>query len=228
MITEKEYIAKVDSAHRKKFAQFFTPEQISDFMATWILGAQKENMDILEPAFGLGVFSRSLYKLKPAIRVVGYDIDPTILKYAKDNFDKLPIDLTLINENYITASWSERFDGIICNPPYLKFHDYDNSRLVPIVNERLRAHLNGFTNIYSLFLLKSIFQMREGGRMAYVVPSEFLNSDYGVEVKRALVQSNTLHHIIVVDFTECAFDDALTTYPPGHMQKLNTSLPLEV
>ncbi len=47
--------------------------------------------------------------------------------------------------------------------------------------------------------------------MAYIIPSEFLNSDYGVEVKRALIQSNTLQHIIVVDFTECAFDDALTT-----------------
>ena len=45
----------------------------------------------------------------------------------------------------------------------------------------------------------------------YIIPSEFLNSDYGVEVKRALIQSNTLHHIIIVDFKECAFDDALTT-----------------
>ena len=31
------------------------------------------------------------------------------------------------------------------------------------------------------------------------------------KVKHALIESNTLHHIIVVDFTECAFDDALTT-----------------
>lgn len=47
--------------------------------------------------------------------------------------------------------------------------------------------------------------------MAYIVPSEFLNSDYGVEVKRALLRSGVLRHVVVVDFTQCAFDDALTT-----------------
>ena len=47
--------------------------------------------------------------------------------------------------------------------------------------------------------------------MAYIIPSEFLNSDYGVEVKRTLIQSGVLKHVIIVDFTQCAFDDALTT-----------------
>jgi len=53
--------------------------------------------------------------------------------------------------------------------------------------------------------------MKEGSRMAYITPSEFLNSDYGVEVKRTLIQSGVLKHVIIVDFTQCAFDDALTT-----------------
>lgn len=211
MITEKEYIKKVPLAHRKKYAQFFTPEQISDFMASWVLKGKRGKVDILEPAFGLGMFSRSMYKLNPQIRVVGYDIDKTIYTYANDNFVNSKYDIKINNENYLTASWSEKFDGIICNPPYFKFHDYDNATLVPIVNSKLHIHLNGFTNIYTLFLLKSIFQMKEGGRMAYIIPSEFLNSDYGVEVKRTLLQSGVLRHVIIVDFTQCAFDDALTT-----------------
>ena len=75
MITEKEYVNKISIDHRKKYAQFFTPEQISDFMASWVVGSKKGMLEILDPAFGLGVFSRSLYKLNPQIRVVGYDID---------------------------------------------------------------------------------------------------------------------------------------------------------
>ena len=211
MITEREYVKIVPLEHRKKFAQFFTPEQISDFMATWVLNGRKDKVDILEPAFGLGVFSRSMYKLNPQIRVVGYDIDKTISAYANEYFIRPEYNITISNENYLTASWLEKYDGIICNPPYLKFHDYDNATLVPIVNNKLHTHLNGFTNIYTLFLLKSIFQMKEGGRMAYIIPSEFLNSDYGVEVKRTLLQSGVLRHVIIVDFTKCAFDDALTT-----------------
>ena len=211
MITEKEYIKIVPLEHRKKFAQFFTPEQISDFMANWVLNGRKEKLDILEPAIGLGIFSRSLHKQNPRIQVVGYDIDETISSYARVYFAHHEYNVTISNENYITTSWSEKYDGIICNPPYLKFHDYDNATLIPIVNNRLHTHLNGFTNIYTLFLLKSIFQMKEGGRMAYIIPSEFLNSDYGVEVKRVLLQSGLLRHVIIVDFTKCAFDDALTT-----------------
>ena len=211
MISESEYIKIIPLEHRKRYAQFFTPELISDFMASWVLGGRKGEIDILDPAFGLGVFCKSMHKLNSQIRVLGYDIDKTIYKYANEIFDRPEYNVKIINENYLTADWKEKYDGIICNPPYLKFHDYDNSALISIVNNRLNTNLNGFTNIYTLFLLKSISQMRSNARMAYIIPSEFLNSDYGVEVKRALLQSGVLRHVIIVDFTQCAFDDALTT-----------------
>ena len=223
MSVEAEYINKTSISHRKKFAQFFTPEHISDFMASWVIGNKRGKLSILEPAFGLGMFSRSLLKVNPDIRVVGYDIDDTIYKYAHRNFSETEYDVDIINDNYLTASWSEKYDGIICNPPYLKFHDYDNQTLIPLVNNKLHTNLNGFTNIYTLFLLKSIHQMKDGARMAYIVPSEFLNSDYGVEVKRTLLQSGVLKHIIIVDFTQCAFDDALTTASILLCQKDNQS-----
>lgn len=210
MMTEKEYVGVVGLEHRKRFAQFFTPEAIADFMARWVLDGRKK-MDVLEPAFGLGAFSRSLFKQNPKVRVVGYEADATIYNYAAENVAQAGSDVLLYNEDYLRASWKDKYDGIICNPPYLKFHDYDNASLVPLVNEQLGIRLNGFTNLYTLFLLKSISQLRDGGRMAYIVPSEFLNSDYGVEVKRALLRSGVLRHVVVVDFTQCAFDDALTT-----------------
>lgn len=210
MMTEKEYAGVVGLEHRKRFAQFFTPEVIADFMARWVLDGRKK-MDVLEPAFGLGAFSRSLFKQNPKVRVVGYEADATIYNYAAENVAQAGSDVLLYNEDYLRASWEDKYDGIICNPPYLKFHDYDNASLVPLVNEQLGIRLNGFTNLYTLFLLKSISQLRDGGRMAYIVPSEFLNSDYGVEVKRALLRSGVLRHVVVVDFTQCAFNDALTT-----------------
>lgn len=211
MILEKEYVKIVPLEYRKKYAQFFTPVQISDFMASWVLEGKDGSVSILEPAFGLGVFSRSMYKLNKKIKVVGYEIDKKIYGYATEYFTDQKLDVKIILENYLTASWSAKFDGIICNPPYLKFHDYDNASLVPLLNKKLNLHLNGFTNLYTLFLLKSISQLKDGGRLAYIVPSEFLNSDYGVEVKHELLRSGVLRHVIVVDFTQCAFDDALTT-----------------
>jgi adenine-specific DNA-methyltransferase len=53
--------------------------------------------------------------------------------------------------------------------------------------------------------------MSANGRTAYIIPSEFLNSDYGKLVKSYLLKSKTLRFIIVVDFENNVFDDALTT-----------------
>lgn len=206
MTLEQKYIASTTLEHRKKFAQFFTPEKIAEFMCHWVLqGKQKSH--VLEPAYGLGIFSRVLAR-NSTLPVDAYEIDGQIFASA---ISARPDGVNLCNEDYFTSDWNARYDAIVCNPPYLKFHDYDNATYIPDVNSHLGTKLNGFTNLYTLFLLKSIAQLQEGGRLAYIIPSEFLNSDYGVEVKRALLQSNTLQNIIVINFTECAFDDALTT-----------------
>lgn len=206
MTLEQKYIASTSLDHRKKYAQFFTPEKIAEFMCQWVLQG-KQKTRILEPAYGLGIFSRVLAQNSP-LPVDAYEIDRQIFASA---VTALPNGVNLRNEDYFTCDWNTKYDAIVCNPPYLKFHDYDNATYIPDVNSHLGTKLNGFTNLYTLFLLKSIAQLQEGGRLAYIIPSEFLNSDYGVEVKRALIKSNTMQHIIVVDFTECAFDDALTT-----------------
>lgn len=206
MTPEQSYIASTPLEHRKRYAQFFTPVKIAEFMCSWIFGGDRKSK-ILEPAYGLGIFSRTFSGVAN-LKIDAYEIDKHVYSCA---LPICPDSVCLKNEDYFKSGWNEKYDGIICNPPYLKFHDYDNAKYISDVNNRLGTKLNGFTNLYTLFLLKSIFQLRENGRLAYIVPSEFLNSDYGVEVKRALLLSKTLKHIIVIDFTKCAFDDALTT-----------------
>ena len=209
MILEKTYSQKVGISHRKRYAQFFTPEEIAEVMVCWVLKNQALKK-ILEPAFGLGVFSRFLLKHNKDLEIKGFDVDPIIFEEATRSFCEYP-NVKLILEDYLFNDWSNKYDGILCNPPYFKFHDYENKKALEEVKRRLKINLNGFTNIYTLFLLKSIYQLDEGGRAAYIIPSEFLNSDYGTFIKRYLIESNTLKHVIVFDFKENIFDDALTT-----------------
>lgn len=206
---EKGYSKITSLEHRKKFAQYFTPFQLASLMADWLLGNQNLKT-VLEPAFGLGVFSRALIGKKSDLSIKGFDIDEKIFAESKEIFnDTSIVDLHL--EDYMFNDWNNKYDGIICNPPYFKFHDYDNKTILNEIENRLKIKLNGFTNLYTLFLLKSIYQLNPNGRLAYIIPSEFLNSDYGKLVKSALIKNKVLRHIVVFDFEENVFDDALTT-----------------
>lgn len=206
---ENDYSKSISIEHRKKFAQFFTPFPIADLMTKWILG-NINLRTVLEPAFGLGVFSRAILNHKRDIEIKGFEVDSTIFKNAKKYFDDIK-NVNLLLQDYMYNDWKNKYDGIICNPPYFKFHDYDNKNILKEIEINLKCKLNGFTNLYTLFLLKSIHQLSPNGRCAYIIPSEFLNSDYGKLVKTYLVKSKTLRHIIVIDFEENVFDDALTT-----------------
>ena len=206
---EREYSKFTSIEHRKRFAQFFTPFPIADLMAKWLLGNEKI-ITVLEPAFGLGVFSRALLNYNENINIKGFEIDKNIFEKSKNIFEENE-NVKIVLDDYMYNDWDNKYDGIICNPPYFKFHDYDNKNVIKEIEDRISCKLNGFTNLYTLFLLKSIYQLNRNGRAAYIIPSEFLNSDYGKLVKKHLIKSKTLRHIIVINFDENVFDDALTT-----------------
>jgi len=206
---ELDYSKQISLEHRKKFAQFFTPYSIAELMTKWLLG-NESLQTVLEPAFGLGVFSRALLLEKDDVQIRGFEVDNLIFEKAKKEFSETE-KINLLLEDYMYNDWHNKYDGIICNPPYFKFHDYDNKSILKEIESKLKCKLNGFTNLYTLFLLKSIHQLKPNGRCAYIIPSEFLNSDYGKLVKTHLLKTGTLRHIIVVDFEENVFDDALTT-----------------
>jgi adenine-specific DNA-methyltransferase len=206
---EKEYSQIVSLEHRKKFAQFFTPYPIAQFMGKWITG-NKKLQTVLDPAFGLGVFARAIRQINKECLIKGFDIDQNIIRYATNIFHNEK-NTSIHLEDYMFNDWETRYDGIVCNPPYFKFHDYENITTLKEIEEKLGLKLNGFTNLYTLFLLKSAYQLNEGGRAAYIIPSEFLNSDYGKLVKLYLIKNKLLRYIIIFDFEENVFEDALTT-----------------
>ncbi len=221
MILEQEYKKVTPLKHRKKFAQFFTPEPVAQLMVDWVL--QTPNLrTLLEPAFGLGIFSRLILNKKEDVEIKAFDVDENIINIAKHNLNNQK-NINYFLEDYLFNDWKNKYDAIICNPPYFKFHDYENKDTLEEIKKRLKIELSGFTNIYTLFLLKSIYQLKENGRIAYIIPSEFLNSNYGQLIKKYLLKTNTLKEIIIFDFNENVFNDALTTSAILFLEKSNSN-----
>ncbi len=211
---EDGYTASVAESHRKKLGQFFTPMLVAEFMAKWITD-NPTCRTILDPAIGLGIFFRSILKLERqnSYEFLGYDIDPTIFARVQSLFTAFDhINFELKNKDYLFNDWLRKYDGIICNPPYFKFQDYKN-RAASLVefHTRLGMNLSGFTNIYTMFMLKSVSQLSPDGRAAYLVPSEFLNADYGTIVKKHLLKNGALRYVILFNSNENIFSNALTT-----------------
>jgi len=70
---------------------------------------------------------------------------------------------------------------------------------------------SGYTNQYALFLYVVMSRLVNGGRAAFIVPSEFLATGYGVQVKKFLIQNGRLRHLILFDTATRIFPDAMTT-----------------
>lgn len=212
---EQEYFVLSSDEKRKKFGQFFTPEQIATFMVRWACGNRAVG-SFLDPAVGTGIFLRTYQKCilsntqSARSEIVGYEIDSDILSFMQRYVSMKG--LFLRHKNYLEDQEAGKFDAIVCNPPYMKHHFVSNKvELARYLSKKLLWTFPPTLNSYCLFLIKSLAEMRDNGRCAYIVPSEFLNADYGVSVKSYLVHCGMLRAILYFDHTVSVFDSALTT-----------------
>ncbi len=211
---EKLYSNEVDYSHRKNYGQFFTPFTIANFMTYWILSPKKD-MQILDPGIGTGIFERSIFKKykNSGTQIDAYEIDKSILEITEKIKEEIhPLELRILNKDYLGSPWNRKYDAIICNPPYYKHHFIDNKKRV--FNEFEKAidfKLSLNTNIYCLFIIKSLQQLAYNGKMAYITPSEFLNSNYGERIKEYILQTGFLRYLIIFDFKLNVFSNTTTT-----------------
>lgn len=219
---EMQYLRSQTEDHVKQYAQFFTPPEIADFMVSWVLDINPSN--VLEPAFGLGIFSRLVLQSQhnANVYIKGFEIDSEIYSQAIRIFDDHP-NVQIVNDDYMSSDWNSKYEAIVCNPPYIRFHDYDNLGIIQDVETKSGYRFRLTSNIYTMFLIKSIIQLTAGGRASYIVPTEFMNSDYGIAIKRFLIESNVLRYILVIDSSYMAFTRVLTTSTILLMQNDSTT-----
>lgn len=204
MELEEEYSNKVGREHLKKFGQYFTNDKIAKFMCRW---AGKNAKTMLDPASGNAIFLRTIKELYDEIEVTGFEIDNNILEFFNSPYREY-----IHNKDYLLDNWEEKYDCIVCNPPYNRFQYIPNKDMVlEIVLRETGIKLSGYSNLYSFFLLKSIYQMSDTGRLAFIIPTEFLNSKYGEILKDILIKEKLIRAIINFKNNDEIFINATTT-----------------
>ncbi len=225
--------AQKSPTERNRLGQFATPAALADEIIHVGIGLLDDQRPVrfLDPAFGTGAFYSALLRCVPHARIAratGFEIDPHYGTAARDLWADTPLNLML--EDFTRATPSQRPNLIVCNPPYVRHHHVGNGdkvRLRALVKKLSGEDLSGLTGLYGYFLLLADVWMSPRGIAGWLIPSEFMDVNYGRAIKRYLLGNNvTLLRIHRFDPHDVQFDDALVSSavvwlrkspsPPGH------------
>ena len=212
--------AERDSALRNQKGQFATPTGLAVDILRYARAnlASDERARFIDPAIGTGSFYSALLNVFPPSRIggaVGYEIDPHYGGAAAELWSETGLDVRL--EDFTQAGApdaADRFNLLICNPPYVRHHHIVNcekQRLKRRTWGTCRVEINGLAGLYCYFLGLSHAWMADGALAGWLIPSEFMDVNYGVSLKRYLLEKVTLLHIHRFDPTDVQFGDALVS-----------------
>ena len=199
------------TSRQKALGQYFTDQTIADYMAE--LGYFAGATSILDPAVGTGAFVDALDKKAGAARqylhYTVFDLDESVLdRFRAKNRSHCEIN----QKDYLTSATGQTYDLILCNPPYNRFLEIPNRwKYIDLFRERYGIKICGHSNLCVYFLVKSMHELKEGGRCIYILPYEFMNTGYGAVIKEYLIQSRMLKSILKFENSLRLFPDAVTT-----------------
>jgi len=172
------------------------------------IGPLQSGDRILDPAIGSGVLAcavveQAVQSGKPLqLTIDAYEIDPElaqvareVLAQASERAAQSGVELSArVHEcDFIMAhaplgpifdisELCTRYDRIIANPPYFKLNRAD-SRV-----QAVEDVVNGYTNVYTLFMAISLRHLHPSGRACFIVPRSFCSGAYFAAFRRDFVR----------------------------------------
>jgi len=203
---------------RNQRGQFATPPTLSLEIAKHVWGRMtrgKRALSFLDPAIGTGSFFGAYLQAFPQSRrgdATGIELDPLFADAASRVWAKRG--LTVLRGDFTRQKPGSKYDVILTNPPYVRHHHLsagEKRRMGMLVQETTGLRLNGLAGLYCYFLLIAHEWLAEDGIAAWLVPSEFMDVNYGSEVKRYLTEKVRLLQIHRFCPSDVQFEDALVS-----------------
>ncbi len=221
LVTQSQLDSAKTQEQRNRLGQFATPTVLATDILTCARSLLPDDVLVrfLDPAFGTGSFYSALNRVFPAERIVtasGFEIDPHYGKEAQCLWQAAPLTLHLTDFTRAAppASEQDKFNLLICNPPYVRHHHIpadEKNRLLALVRHTTGIQLNGLAGLYCYFMLLCHSWMTDGGLAGWLIPSEFMDVNYGRQVKRYLLEQVTLLRIHRFRPEDVQFGDAMVS-----------------
>lgn len=204
-------VGPTDTARRRNLGIYYTPPHAAAALAKWAIRDASDS--VLEPSFGgcalLGAAVERLKELgalNPSECLQGFDVDPAAFLHLYSLFpDESSLDQFKLAD-FLTVRPAERNANVIlANPPFVAYRQMIE-RQRQVVREWRRDYLGGFSlesALWLYFLAHSLQFLKEGGRIAFVLPSSFLASNYAAPVRERL--DGLFRYVRVVEVNERLF-----------------------
>lgn len=225
-IKTKSFLERMPKVKRKKKGQFFTSRETAKYMAEMFdLSLLPEHISICDPGSGTGLLSAAVVdrlnetKCVKSINLTCYETDPEVKELLVENLElikslsTIPLEYTLITESYLLSQSHDfeadllaspdqkKYDLIIANPPYLRIMRDDPSALaMPTV-------VHGAPNLYFLFAAMSLFNLKDGAEMVYIIPRSWTSGAYFASFREYLLKNGKLSHIHLFISRDKVFKD---------------------
>lgn len=214
---QAELDSKKTQAERNFLGQFATPTALALDILKYSSTIIDEGIPIrfLDPAIGTGAFYSALQKVftkEQVIEALGFEIDPHYEEPASQLWANHA--LAIKRADFTEVEPSPRFNLVICNPPYVRHHHIKNGVKAKLQLLTFRASgmkISGLAGLYCHFLCLTHSWMVDEGIAGWLIPSEFMNVNYGQAIKKYLLEKVTLLHIHRFDPKDSQFADALVS-----------------
>lgn len=199
---------------RNVMGQFSTPYPLAlDIMQYMHRLLGTDDVSFIEPSIGMGVFySAFTDAFAGGGRALGFEIDSHYYTPANEFWQGTKLEMRC--KDFLAQKPDEQFDMLVANPPYVRHHHIDNVTKVRLQNKVLSQtgiKISGLAGLYCYFMTLSAAWLKEDGLSCWLVPSEFMDVNYGEAVKRYLIQNVQLLHIHRFKADDLQFADALVS-----------------
>lgn len=210
---------------RKVNGAFFTPTYIVDFIIKEV--APENNDKCLDPSCGCGAFLIGLVEYyqktfnKSVKKIINENIYGSDILDYNVNRSKIILslfallnneiieesDFNIYHQDSLKAKWSNKFEIVVGNPPYVKFQDLsDNNRFFLMNN--WKSIENGTFNLYFAFFELGHKLLTTNGKLGYITPNNYFTSLAGLSLRQYFLQNKCVTKI--VDFRHKKVFDAQT------------------
>jgi len=217
-----EIDARRSGAERNRLGQFATPNGLAVEIAQYVetlLGRKVGGLRFADPSLGSGSFFSAALTVFGRDRIasaIGVELDSEICSAARDLWTGAGLEVVHGDFTRVVASSSRPLapNLILANPPYVRHHHLDREekeRLRALTHRMSGVSVNGLAGLYVHFLLLATAWMKEEGYAAWLIPSEFMDVNYGAALKRFLTDRVTLLRAHRFHADDVQFGDALVS-----------------